>query len=124
MGFSWFERVLRYDDLNATCIFSYDFQLTRDRIRQCQIFLNDPDLGSDATLRESLETIRTNAEEDFGSFLHLLTVYKADLAPQTALPVNPADLLSATDAPSGRLIRTKRDLADNEEDDDKPIEMK
>ena len=49
-------------------------QLTQDRIRNCQILLND--LAVDGDLRESLEAIRSNAEDDFGTFLHLMTVLK------------------------------------------------
>ena len=49
-------------------------QLTQDRIRNCQILLND--LAVEGDLRESLEAIRSNAEDDFGTFLHLMTVLK------------------------------------------------
>eukprot|EP00095_Tigriopus_kingsejongensis_P005915 maker-scaffold392_size185621-snap-gene-0.22 protein:Tk05915 transcript:maker-scaffold392_size185621-snap-gene-0.22-mRNA-1 annotation:"conserved hypothetical protein" len=53
----------------------------QERIRQCQVFLHDPNLDH-ITVRESLEQLRSNAEDDFGTFLHLLTVYRSPDEPK------------------------------------------
>ena len=63
-----------------------------DRIRTCQILLNDPTVEGD--LRESLEAIRANAEDDFGTFLHLTTVHKVPAETPKAL-VDPSSSLNA-----------------------------
>ena len=115
-----------YTFLKYSFHFQFGCQATRNRIRQCQIFLNDPELSSDAGLRDSLETIRSNAEEDFGSFLHILTVYKAKV---TLAPPGTGESKHNVPHPAATqgLVRTKRDVAQSEQDDeedDQPIEMK
>lgn len=48
---------------------------THDRMRQCAVFLNDASLSEDVltpALRDSLESVRRNAEDDFSSLRHLI----------------------------------------------------
>ncbi len=52
-----------------------------ERIRMCQAFLLDPELdeavqAGHVDIKPDLERMRQNAEDDFGTVLHLLTVLR------------------------------------------------
>ncbi|XP_059079290.1 uncharacterized protein LOC131877596 isoform X2 [Tigriopus californicus] len=78
----------------------------QERIRQCQIFLQDSHLEC-GTVRESLEQLRSNAEDDFGTFLHLLTVCKTLTNHQepTTAQVVPKSRKLSMDKPKAASIR-------------------
>jgi hypothetical protein len=97
--------------------------LARQRIRQCQIFLSSPAPLSDsdtedAELRQCLETVRRNAEEDYGTFLHLLTILKGAGKKEHAAAASGADGKSPASSAPKPSERRSTEQVDGEEDMD------